>query len=760
MPRKKKEETSAAPKEPTPEVSSTESQDQAIPESTLIENPVEAKVRKPEGGKPKSRPKHNSEPGTSDSSQSDKDASQEKEDPIERSEESVQSAEGVQNETQFGETPSIEEAGEHSLGGVENQVTASPKKIGFWKRLFGIFKTRNSKVESNEVVPKNDAAQYDGILTAEELALESDSLRKLLLEEKKELEKIENSIRDLKAVSYENELKQQALGEASEKLANWKAELASSFIGKVQQKMDNNLETATADLSNYEFAVNNVKEFEPGTLLKLRKAFHKSFTRNLLFTGGLISLVTLIKFRDNLPQLDWLRVLYDSNTSGPVLIFAAISLIGCAALFMRFAGKKILKASKLLKFILWVSLFSYLIWISGQAAGWAQRYVYPFIDRHYFEIVSAILGWSLIWLLGALIHYYSEWSVFERRVRQQILELRGVIDGYVKTQQEVERLSSLYKQAAEWLQILAMAVYRPWKTNPDWGQSKEYRNHYDTFPMALRVAQAQEGNEVNTAVLDRLISAKLYRQGWRNDAFEKLVDQVGLEIGLPSGKFTVEILDRDLPHQTNNTRKVLRKFLDHAAKTEQAGLLDLESKPIVSGQTPSPTDKYLVEVAKSHLLFLIQETQSEALSTAKPNVQQIVEDPLIDIRSDEGGIEQYNPAQPWDEFMTETTGIDVIEQAVLGVLSFTESGRLGNLPKESMSYIITPVRLESSLPKSNSEKVVIKSVGDAKSRPVEIIARVDVVGPIEFEKTTLFRDSAVPQTKNTDRSMSSKDEEL
>jgi hypothetical protein len=74
-----------------------------------------------------------------------------------------------------------------------------------------------------------------------------------------------------------------------------------------------------------------------------------------------------------------------------------------------------------------------------------------------------------------------------------------------------------------------------------------------------------------------MVGGRLMVQGWRADAYDDMVDNAGLEMGLQEGKFTTEVLDADLPHQTNNSRALLLRFLKNSAKSQMAGKLDLET---------------------------------------------------------------------------------------------------------------------------------------------------------------------------------------
>jgi hypothetical protein len=388
-------------------------------------------------------------------------------------------------------------------------------------------------------------------------------------------------------------------------------------------------------------------------------------------------------------------------------------------------------------------LVGVIIWDSSRENSFMQTAVNPFIDRHYTEIVTALGSIWTLWVIASLITYYRDYSIFNRDVEKQILALEGVIEGYVKTQQEISRLSLLYRQTNDWLEILANALYRPWKTHPEWGTSKEFTNHYDTFPFALRVAQAREGADARMQELERIIGSRLLTQGWRNDAFEDLVAQVGIEMGLPQGKFVVDLLDNDLPHQTNNSRSLLKRFLTHSAKTSYSGEVDLgmNSAPPQVGK-PEPTDRYLVEVARKRLLDLIEKTQSVAISAARPRVEQIVDDPLLSLRADSAGVDDFDPTESWDEFLTDSLGADSVDESPLGVLSFTEEGRMKNLPSKVQSFVLVPKRLEKSLPNISSDRISVVPLGDDRPRSLEIIARIDVVGPADLGSVALLGASA------------------
>jgi chemotaxis protein histidine kinase CheA len=624
---------------------------------------------------------------------------------------------------------------------ISEALEAPAPKRGFFSWLGGLFGSKKKNLESQEIAEPAEAAKPilpEGLLESD-LELSPSAIKKELAKQRREARELNESRERFEAEVSAKTEQAVVFAEQVDQITAWANQVSRTFVWKVQEEMDRNLAQAKSDMASHEDAVNNLKVIEAGRLLKLRQTFHKSLTWALFVCGGLIGAASLIRFRDDIPRLDWLAVLYDPNISGPILVVVLACVIGLIILFSRRTKTEKPKLSRIIWSTFFAILVAWIIWDSSQQYSYMQRVVNPYVDQHYSELVTAFSSIWALWVIGSLISYYRGYSIFNREVEIQILSLKNVIEGYVKTQQEISRLSLLYRQTNDWLEILANALYRPWKTHPDWGTSKEYTNHYETFPYALRVAQAREGADARMQELERIIGSRLLKQGWRNDAFEDLVAQVGTEMGLPPGKFVVDLLDQDLPHQTNNSRNLLKRFLAHSAKTSQAGEVDLgsNSAPPQVGK-PEPTDRYLVEVARKRLLDLIEKTQSVAISAARPRVEQIIDDPLLSLRADSAGVDEFDPTESWDEFLTDSLGADSVDKSPLGVLSFTEEGRMKNLPSKVQSYVLVPKRLEKALPNISSESITVVPLGDDRPRSLEIIARIDVVGPADFSAVALL----------------------
>lgn len=502
----------------------------------------------------------------------------------------------------------------------------------------------------------------------------------------------------------------------------WMSSVEGSYQWKVQEKMGEELQKANNDLEDFKKAVEDVKDFPAGRLIELRKKFHKSLIGPVIFLTPVALLVLLIPLIFTLSRISWLEALYNPQLLAPIASAVTGVVIGAIVVARRALGREKLSNRRIFKWVLVTVVIAGLVSALPAIEQLFRRFILPYIERYTPEILWSVASIIIFWTLLALIFYHIEWSKYKRQVEDQVRRLQGVVAGYTHSTQEVHRLTSLNEQTTSWLEILAHALYRPWRVNPDWEQSGELGSRVESFPFALRVAEVRDEAGPELAELERLISAKLMVQGWRADAFNDLVNQVRSELGLPEGKFSVDKLDKDLPHQTNNTRALLRKYLVKSGETS-----DLDSQSV-------PThDKYLVEVARKRLLDLVNETQSVALSTARPRVSQVLIDPLADIDLDSDSFSDLEDSESWDDFLRESLGTDEILQPPISILNFSDKGRLSRGAESPATFIITPKRLVGALPPSRSDSITIVPVGDNKARSVELIARVDIAGPLESE---------------------------
>jgi hypothetical protein len=503
-------------------------------------------------------------------------------------------------------------------------------------------------------------------------------------------------------------------------LNKWVSQYDRSYQWRVQQRMDQQLAKAEADLRAYENSARNVEEFEAGRLVELRKQFHKLIGRPTLVAILLGALVILLPILFRIPKLDALETFYDPRLSAPIIFLVVGAVVTLVLLIRRALGKDRIQNVVIVRWILLAFFLGLVILAMPTLEEPIRNNLIPFIEEYLWLILGVIAAVILTWILIALTIYYQGWSQYRRGVESQLARLRAVISGYVETRQEVNRLSLLYQQTADWLEILAHALYRPWAVDPAWEEKRRVESDFEDFPFSLRVAQVDDQAGAKSAELERIISTKLLVQGWRAEAFDDLINHIALDLGIGVSKFNVETLDRDLPHQTNNTRNVLRGYLDASAGRDDETV-----------EEHSERNPHLVEVARQRLKVLIQQTQSVALSAARPSVSQMIRDPLETIDFDGNTGSRTQRSEDWDSFLKESLGTEEIIKPPLSILGLSSKGKMNKSGEDPSTFILIPERLRKALPSEASAVSEIVPVSDDTARPVEIIARMDVSQPLE-----------------------------
>ena len=646
-------------------------------------------------------------------------------------------------------------------------LSGSPKRTSWIrkfgdsvKRLFGIKpKTAGKSLTA-------DSAALDDVPSASQLERDLVSVTKQLEKQYLELQRVSTQIsvgqEDLKAQAERLAFFQTEY----DRLMLWLGKVSRTYVWKVHEKVLAQISAAKNDLQRYEKAVNNIETLNEGRLDTLRKQFHsglaKTSSRILILVLATILIANLTK----IPKFTWLALLYNPATSGPILAFALVLLFFANRAYQQYrrrnmqvaaeaeaAKKKAAqdeaessgdqealtdrksaeKPKKSFKPAILLILSALLLFVISLVPNFFIKRVMPLVLAHFWEIMAILAGVGLATLIALLLNYYAGWSMFRRQVSKQITQLTNVINGYTKAQQEVGRLTLLNRQVTEWLEVLAQAVYKPWTTDPNWGSTKEFDRHFETFPRSLRVAVAIESDATKMAALENQIAQGLLVQGWRNDAFEDLVMAVGQEMGMAPDKMTVKSLDEDLPHQSNNTRNLMRKHLGLSAQSAEEISASLARSDDEASTEKTQPESHLIRVAKERLVQLVNLTQDSILSEVTPSVQQITDDPLESLRTDIAGIDNDVEQTEWTEFLLESMGTGVLEQLPLSPLNFTDAGRSASAAVAPKVFVIAPKRIRDVLPDvvPSDADVQVSFMSTTQPRPVEISLRVELAGPME-----------------------------
>ncbi|MFB7251562.1 hypothetical protein [Microbacterium sp. NPDC056234] len=305
--------------------------------------------------------------------------------------------------------------------------------------------------------------------------------------------------------------------------------------------------------------------------------------------------------------------------------------------------------------------------------------------------------------IGFLAAYHRGWSTFQRHVNLTHAHLEHISDASRHARRELARLSSLHRQTVDWLDLLARAVHHPWAIRPEWESKPDYEVARESLPFAMNIGTVVETDYAAATRLRRMTTEHLLRRGWRADAFRDLVREVGAELGQDGASFGVGALDDDLPHSSNNARRMLRDAMSQ--------------------------ETVLTRVAAPRLRELMGEIQRHSLHGSKPRVTAIDENPLDALAhmTDPIGIDD---GIAWDDFLLDSLAgrrepVTPLSASWLAPRQVQE-GHHENVT----SYLVMPDRLERQLGFHDDARVVTAPFRGSGRAGIDLVWRVDVAGPL------------------------------
>ncbi|MFT4234098.1 MAG: hypothetical protein QM607_03735 [Microbacterium sp.] len=320
-----------------------------------------------------------------------------------------------------------------------------------------------------------------------------------------------------------------------------------------------------------------------------------------------------------------------------------------------------------------------------------------------WQTVLATVIALVLYTLLRLAAYHRGWSAFQRRVDLTHAHLDYVSTASRTARRELARLSSLHRQAVDWLDLLARAIHRPWQVRESWTSKPDYDVARDALPFAMSVATVVESDHASTTRLRRMTTERLVRRGWRADAFSDLVREVGAELGQDGESFGIAALDDDLPHASNNTRRMLREAMDG--------------------------ENVLVRVAVPRLRDLMGEIQRHTLHGSKPRVTPLDDNPLRPLAqmNDPAWIDD---GLAWDDFLIDSLHGRRDPVTPLSTSWLAERQIQEGHHERVRSYLMLPERLERELDFQDDTSVDLIPFPGADRGGIDLVWRSDVVGPL------------------------------
>ncbi|AZZ52889.1 hypothetical protein [Rathayibacter festucae] len=324
-------------------------------------------------------------------------------------------------------------------------------------------------------------------------------------------------------------------------------------------------------------------------------------------------------------------------------------------------------------------------------------------------LITSVLLWVLVGLAGAgvlitlisLVRYHAGWSRFERRIQLERTRLAHYGRSARRAREEAARLRSVHRQAVEWLVLLSKAVHRPWHVPPVWTQHETFDVERGAMPFAVRLATVSGEETAAVARMRAAMTSKLVRRGWRHEAFESLVQEMAADYGAGQG-FGLSALDEDLPHSSNHTRRMLLRALDD--------------------------ESLLTRIAAPRLADIVASVQRDEEAIARPRVRPMGTNPLNALRRPED-FEGVELDVPWDDFLLDSlTRADPMTPVSATVLTELQVGE--RYHERVTSFLVAPSRLQERLRFDPSAPIHVVPFEASTGSPVDLVWRVDVVGPV------------------------------
>jgi hypothetical protein len=591
--------------------------------------------------------------------------------------------------------------------------------------------TEPEREESAEALPAEDLPvqidqQADATLSLEALVREHKSLSARKTAVVKAVPEAEQKSLD---AQDEGVLRQEVLGD----YRKWQEKTDRSLLWKLRSRMEKAVALGQADLKSFQNALESLEPHQIGTLAELRKKFHKSVlvTHSIVMlvagivaaTGWLflssgtseVQALTPVAFEQQAAlQEDLGEPIPATRANLPTLLSSAEELRTDITTQISDASNAVTLDPTDAAAVSQLEALE----VKQESVQLYQETLRTLVAAYeLIDLGRAILFWTaiitpavlLVSLLLLFIPYHRKWAAFERSVEIQLTNLERIEKGSTVCRSEIQRISALHSQAIRWLKILATVTHTPWQVRPSWLESGLKTLDLDSLPFAMRIAQAHEGDRASFTTLLDSAQTKLEQPGWRKQAFDRLIAGIQDATGRSGKAFSLEALDQDLPHASNNSRTHLEKYMTDG--------------------------DILQKVAVQYLKPLIEDLQGKAMANARPEVVQAEDDPLLEFRGDIEGVDEYSNRQKWDDFLSHTLTLNNGESdpvTALSVLSIAPEQIMQGEHENVSSYALIPEHVASKLDPALSEGL-IKQTYDAKvARPLDSVIRVDIVGPVNL----------------------------
>lgn len=345
------------------------------------------------------------------------------------------------------------------------------------------------------------------------------------------------------------------------------------------------------------------------------------------------------------------------------------------------------------------------------------------------QVFGIAVAAFLLVVIAILVRYHRGWSRVERLILDVGDRLEWAAGAARHTRSELRRLEVLHRQALEWLRLLAGAMHKPWSVKDTWLLASPPTVAVASLPYAMRLAVTRDDDPFAMGRIQRDATQALLVKGWRVRAFSKLLAELRTRLGYEESALGLDALDADLPHASNHSRRILAQ---HAADTD-----------------------VLQTIAQSYLREIVASVQGVSLSQSSPRVSMIMADPFEDQNAASSASSMSSPGPKLDRFLLDSLVGRPNPVTPIGSLGIAEMALAEAHHEDVSSFLLVPHRLVDNIDVSGSHgKLAVTGYADAEVRPVDLVVRVDVVGPIPASAARLWEKANSQPRPTAGRSVS------
>jgi len=323
------------------------------------------------------------------------------------------------------------------------------------------------------------------------------------------------------------------------------------------------------------------------------------------------------------------------------------------------------------------------------------------------QLLSILTLTITLFFIGIFFAYSRKTSDNRQIIAMEAQKAKDIETAVYNVKIERERLDSLHPQIPQILELLSLGLHQPWKID------EKYSNFQGQLPDASKIPESLDisipTKESAKKVFSQLVFLtmnEIQKPGWRETAFNKVIQKLAESAGFGHGGEALSELDAD--QRRSGKRQML---------------IDLEDKESV-----------MLSIGDELVSQLASEVQKVVLQSAQPEVVSLRPDPLSELLLSDSLVKQSSqPLSHWEDKLLEIAG----QGSPWGVSTFSGKGQVAARHEQLPDSLLIGTGRVCGRAHSGLIKFV-EVVSD--TRPSEVSIRVDLSPWCNAEELAIFQD--------------------